>query len=356
MRGGITNALEWGTCRPPSSIERCPTGETIMKEFAELSYTGVLLAVFANQLCLPVPSVIFLMAAGALSARGEMRTSTVVVLGISGCIAADWIWFWFGRRWGSGAMRLLCRLTPDPRECARNAREKFRSYGLSVLCVAKFFPGLDGLMPPLAGAEGVSLPVFLALDLFGAFLWAAFYAGVGYVFSNQLDIAMVWAKQFGTVFAWALALPLILYVSWRALALMQMIRRLRLRRISPQMLQRKLKSSSKVAVLDLLDFEDETDNVGPGAIPGSFRVDPARLRESPHITVPPNVDIVLYSSSGSDTVSARAAIALKRVGVKNVWVREGGLRAWRDKGLPLSKSPEAPEVVAQRVGVELPTH
>jgi hypothetical protein len=41
-----------------------------MKEFAHLTYIGVLVAVFANQVCLPVPSVIFPMAAGALSARG----------------------------------------------------------------------------------------------------------------------------------------------------------------------------------------------------------------------------------------------------------------------------------------------
>ena len=325
-----------------------------MKEFTQLTYFGLLLAVFANQLCLPVPSVFFLMAAGALSARGEMRASIIVCLGISGCLAADWIWFWLGRRWGSQAVNLLCRLSPDPRECARNAREKFHRYGLFVLCVAKFFPGLDGVMPPLAGAEGVSLPLFLALDLLGGFIWSAAYAGMGYPLANQLDLAFVWVKQFGTALGTAIAVPIVLYAGWRGLALVQMIRRLRLRRISPQMLQRKLKSSGKVAVLDLLDFEGEIDTNTPGAIPGSFRVDPARLRKSPQITVPGNVDIVLYSSSGGDAVGARAAMALQRIGVNNVWVLEGGLKAWREQGLPVSNSPDTPQVVAQRVGVTLP--
>jgi membrane protein DedA with SNARE-associated domain/rhodanese-related sulfurtransferase len=325
-----------------------------VKDFAQLTYAGVLLAVFANQLCLPVPSVFFLMAAGALSARGQMRVSIIICLGISGCLAADWIWFWFGRRWGSQAVHLLCRLSPDPREGARNAREKFRRYGLFVLCVAKFFPGLDGVMPPLAGAEGVSLPRFLALDLLGGLLWSASYAGIGYLLSNQLDLAFVWVKQFGTAAGTAIAVPVVLYASWRGLALVQMIRRLRLRRISPQMLQRKLKSNGKVAVLDLLDFEEESDTISPGAIPGSFRVEPARLRKSPHIAVPGNVDIVLYSSSGGDAVSARAAMALKRIGVDNVWVLEGGLKAWREQGLPVSKTPDTPQTVAQRVGVTLP--
>ena len=152
-----------------------------MKEFAQLTYAGVLLAVFANQLCLPVPSVFFLMAAGALSARGAnarehhrlsgdrrlSRSGLDMVLvrtpmGFSGC---------------ESALPVKSRPARRREESAR----KVSSLRSPVLCVAKFFPGLDGLMPPLAGAEGVSLPLFLALDLLGGFLWSASYAGMGYL-------------------------------------------------------------------------------------------------------------------------------------------------------------------------------
>jgi membrane protein DedA with SNARE-associated domain/rhodanese-related sulfurtransferase len=320
----------------------------------ELTYTGVLLAVFANQICLPVPSVVFLMAAGAISAHGGMRASLIVVLAVFACLAADWIWFWFGRRWGSQAMRLLCRFAADPRKCSQDAHETFRRYGLPVLCLAKFFPGVDGVIPPLLGAEGVSLAGFLVLDAVGSFFWSASYVGLGYLFSNQLDLAIGWAQHFGAALAIALGIPIALYAGWRGLALMQMIRRLRVRRISPPMLDRKLKSESKIAVLDLLDFELETEGDSPEAIPGAFRVDPSRLRNSPHITVPDGVQVILYSSSGRDTVCARAAVGLNRIGVDNVWVLEGGLKAWREKGFPVSKSPEQPEVVTERLGVKLP--
>jgi rhodanese-related sulfurtransferase len=104
-----------------------------------------------------------------------------------------------------------------------------------------------------------------------------------------------------------------------------------------------------------LDFEEEADGESPEAIPGAFRVDPGRLRKSPHITVPDDVEIILYSSSGGDTLSARVAVALKRIGVDKVWVLEGGLKAWREYGLPVSQSLEAPEVVAERLGVRLPS-
>jgi membrane protein DedA with SNARE-associated domain len=106
---------------------------------SHLTYTGVLLAVFAQQLCLPIPSVVFLMTAGALSAQGGMQTSMAVMVGIIACLAADGLWFSFGRRWGSQVMRRLCRFSGDPRRCSKNAQEKFRRYGLPVLCVATEF-------------------------------------------------------------------------------------------------------------------------------------------------------------------------------------------------------------------------
>ncbi len=320
---------------------------------SQLTYTGVLLAVFANQLCLPVPAIVFLMAAGALSAHGYMQTSTVALLSVLPCLVADGIWFWLGRKWGSQVMRLLCRLTADPRGCSRDAHDKFGRYGLPLLCVAKFLPGFDGLMPPLAGAEGASPTAFLALDAIGSLIWSSFYVGVGYLFSEQLEIAVGWAKHFGSALGYAIGVPFCLYAGWRGLTLLQMIHRLQVRSISPRMLQRKLRSGRKVAVLDLLDFEEETDSESPDAIPGAFRVDPSRLRKSPRIFVPGDVEIVLYCSSRSDIVSAQAALALKRIGVDNVWVLEGGLHGWREKGLPLSHFPEAPEAVAERLGVRL---
>jgi membrane protein DedA with SNARE-associated domain/rhodanese-related sulfurtransferase len=320
----------------------------------QLTYPGVLVAVFAEQLCLPIPSVVFLMAAGALSARGEMRTSVVILMGVSACLAADSLWFWFGRRWGSGALRLLCRFSADPRSSYENAHEKFQHYGLGVLCVAKFVPGLNLVIPPLVGAEGASLTAFLPLDMLGGLLWAGFYVGLGYVFSREVDVAIGWVEHFGMIVGIAVGVPLCLYVGSRGFALVRMIRRLRLRRITPRLLARKLKSNAKIAVLDLSNFE-AYDSASPPAIPGALRVDPSVLRRLPRIIVPDGVEIVLYSSSGEDIVAARAALALKRIGISNVWVLEGGLRAWREQGFPVSQSPEVPEVAAQRVGVRLPT-
>jgi rhodanese-related sulfurtransferase len=200
----------------------------------------------------------------------------------------------------------------------------------------------------------VPVPVFFAFDAAGSLLWSCAYLGLGYVFANQLNVAIHWVEKFGTALGIGIGVPIVLYSVWRGFTLMRMIRHLRLRRISPPLLARKLKSKSKVAVLDLANFEAETEGQTVEAIPGAFVVDPSRLRKSPYVVVPDDVKIILYCSSGSDTVSARAAVDLKRIGVDKVWVLEGGLKAWREHGLPTSQSPELPEAVAKRLGVTLP--
>jgi membrane protein DedA with SNARE-associated domain/rhodanese-related sulfurtransferase len=320
----------------------------------QLTYCEVFLAVLAQQLGLPVPSIVFLMAAGALSAHGKMFPSLIVLLGVVGCLAGDGVWFWMGRKWGSKALRVLCRLTADPQSCSRNAQEKFRRYGLPVLCFAKFVPGLDAVMPPLAGAEGIPAMRFLALDAVGSLLWSGCYVGLGYLFTNQLGAAIVWAQHCGTALGLAIVVPVLLYGAWRGLVLVRMICQLRQRRISPPVLARKLKSGGKVAVLDLLNFEKAAGSETPEAIPGAFILDPSLLRKTAQIAVPDDVKVILYCSSGSDAVAARAAVALKRIGVDKIWVLEGGLQAWREFGFPVSHAPDLPEVVAERCGVKLP--
>jgi membrane protein DedA with SNARE-associated domain len=65
--------------------------------------------------------------------------------------------------------------------------------------VAKFIPGLDAVTPPLAGTSSTSQLRFLAFVVLGAGLYSSAYAGIGYVFSHDLDRAAAYAGRAGTV-------------------------------------------------------------------------------------------------------------------------------------------------------------
>ena len=221
----------------------------------------------------------------------------------------------------------------------------------AAACFCKVPAGPRRADTPLAGAEGVSVATFLALDAIGSLLWTTSYVALGYVFSAELDTAVNWTKRFGTVLLLLIVGPFCAYAVRRVFITLRMINRLRVRRIGPAMLDRRIKAGEKVALLDLLDFEEETGI--QHALPGAMRVDPTRLRRSRRIDIPRDIDIVLYCSSPRNMVSARVAIELQRIGIENVWVLEGGLAAWRDKGLPLSPAPEPAEVVGERLSVKL---
>lgn len=316
-----------------------------------MTYSGIWLAVFARQLCLPVPALLFLITAGALIEHGTLHAPLVLLAGVLGCLAGDGVWFWMGRRWGRRILRLLCGFSSDPKFCMSRGHGIFERWGLRTLVVAKFVPGLDGVMPPVAGAEGAAVSSFLAFDSIGALLWTSAYVLLGVVFADRLDAALQGAERFGKLILVVVGIPLLAYVSWRGFRLLHMILHLRLRRISVALLEVKLKENPRVAVFDLLRFEAQ-DEVTEG-IPGAVRIEPARLRAKPYAVVPGDIDIVLYCSSKNELTSARVAAALQKRGIDRVWVLEGGLEAWIAAGWPVSPLSSTEEVAA-RLGITLP--
>ena len=164
-------------------------------------YSVLFGAVFAHQLGVPVPGPLFLVAAGALAAAGKRPTCHF-----------HWLWLpvsWVtcrgmkaGRRWGDRVLHFLHRLTRDPEAHDRRAKKMFGTYGSPILLVAKFVPGLDAVTPPLQPEPRARVGcIFLPLDALGAGLYSVAYAGLGYIFSDDLDWAAAYVGRAGRVLA-----------------------------------------------------------------------------------------------------------------------------------------------------------
>jgi membrane protein DedA with SNARE-associated domain/rhodanese-related sulfurtransferase len=316
---------------------------------AHITYPILFVAVLARQLCLPVPALLFLLSGGALAATGKLNVVGVLTVAVLGCVLADLAWFEAGRLRGKRVLRLLCALTPDPSFCIRRGREVFTKKGLRLLLIAKFVPGLDGICPPLAGMLGASRTAFLVHDAGGASLWAGAYIGCGFLFARQLDQVARHISVAATAVVLIFGIPLLIFFVLKLAQLVLMIRLLRPLQIRPELLKSRLDSGEKVGVIDLLRFEEDPEGVA--GIPGAVRLDPLEIRLKQRIVVPSDVNLVLYCRSRDSFVSARVAVAMRKQGIHNIHVLEGGLEAWKRLGFPLTEQLADMETEVARLGI-----
>lgn len=162
-------------------------------------YSVLFVAIFAHQIGIPLPGALFVLAGGALAAAGKLGFLAVVGLTITACVLADWVWYEAGRRSGDEVLHFMHRFTRDPDFHDRRAKRIFARYGLLLLLVSKFVPGLDAVAPPLAGTSGTSRLRFLVFDGAGAGLYGCVYGGLGYTFSHNLDRAAAYVSRAGTL-------------------------------------------------------------------------------------------------------------------------------------------------------------
>ena len=172
---------------------------TIVQFIGRHGYPIVFAAVFARQIGLPVPAPGFLLAAGALAAAGKLGLVTALILAITACVLADWIWYEAGRAWGQPVLHFLHRFAPDPEAADHKSKKMFARHGSQLLVLDKFVPGLDAVVPPLAGTSGTGRLRFVTFETVGATLWSIAYAGLGYVFSQHLERAVAYVSKAGTV-------------------------------------------------------------------------------------------------------------------------------------------------------------
>src|SRR5499425_3347643 len=150
-------------------------------------YTVLLAWVFAEQIGFPVPSVPLLLAAGALAGAGKFNLFNSLLICVFASIIADSIWYSLGRFRGIKVLQLLCKISLEPDSCVRRTEGIFAKQGAQSLLLAKFFPGLGTVAPPLAGIFHMKLRRFLLFDALGAGLWAGVSLGTGYIFSDQIE-------------------------------------------------------------------------------------------------------------------------------------------------------------------------
>jgi len=290
--------------------------------------------VFVEQLGLPIPVIPLLIAAGALVGAGKMSVATVILIPVAASLLPDLAWYYVGRIKGGKVLGILCRVSLEPESCVRSTENLFHQYGARSLLVAKFIPGFSTVVRPLAGIVGMSAGTFLFYDALGALIWAGASAGVGALFSNQLEQFALLFDQAGGVLLAVLCLSLAGFVGYKFYHRRKFMRSLRMSKISVDELKQRLDAGEPITVVDVrhqLSLE-----MDPETIPGALNLLLEEV-DHRHHEIPRDRDIVLYCTCPNEVSSARTALLLKRKGIHRVRPLEGGLDAWRERKFPVQR-------------------
>ena len=261
---------------------------------ADLAKHGYLLLfawVAAEQFGAPVPAVPILIAAGVLSATGQLSFTSALGLGIVACLIGDTAWYALGKWRGTTVLKFLCKMSLEPESCVRQSSSFISRHGARSLVVAKFIPGISTVAVPLAANAGVSLPSFFFHDLLGSVLYVGAYLGAGLLLGDRIDKLDMLAGSLKTATAGLAVAGTAGILAWRLYQRRKFLRDLRTSRIPPEDVLEMIEQGDRPYIVDLrhaLDFLTD-----PRLIPGAIRMMPdevtAREQE-----IPRDREIILY--------------------------------------------------------------
>lgn len=249
---------------------------------------AMFLVSFLENIGLPFPAFPLFVLAGALSAAGQASLPVLVAGAVLGAVAADGIWYDLGRRRGKRVLYTLCRVSLNPDVCVEGAVDQFHRRKALTILLAKFLPGINSVMPPLAGMAAVPLSLFLFLDSLGALLWAAAGTGLGRVFGPEIAGS---ARTIQGGMVWVLAAGLVACLLWAIGYRFYLVKRYAAPRIEADELLERMGGEDPPVVLDLRrdEYFDRSDRM----IAGSFRLRPATFHRFAH-HLPRDRDLVFY--------------------------------------------------------------
>ncbi|AOK20791.1 hypothetical protein WT26_34360 [Burkholderia cepacia] len=299
------------------------------------------LLVFANVLAaaigLPVPAMPTLVLFGAMSAmHPEMIGSqlvTVVALSVFGALIGDTVWYVAGRRYGGTTLKTICRLSLSRDTCVRKTERFFGRYGVRVLAVARFIPGLSLVSVPMAGALGTRYRTFAGYDALGAALWTIVGLAAGLVFYRQIDWLFAGASHLGRAVLLVIVALLAVYAAIRWMRRRALIRQLANARISVDELDLLLRDATAPVVLDVRSPEHR--KLDPFTIPGAQFADDRQIGDIV-ARYPLSQKFVVYCSCPNEVTAALMAKRLLDAGFTDALALRGGLDAWRDTGRQLT--------------------
>lgn len=147
-------------------------------------------------LAVPVPASLMMVAGGAFAASGDLSLGAIVAAALAGAIVGDQVGYAIGRR-GSGALERLENGNGRRQELLARSRRFAERWGRSGVFLSRWlFSPLGPYVNFIGGATGMNWAAFSVSAAAGEVIWVTSYTGLGFLFSNRIEMVSDIASNF----------------------------------------------------------------------------------------------------------------------------------------------------------------
>lgn len=160
-------------------------------------YTGVVLLMAVGSACVPLPSEVVMVFAGALAGQGRFNFWLVVLLGALACNLGSWVAYVIGARGGRPLVERYGRYLLMSSRDLEWADRWFRDYGEVTVFFARMLPLIRAFIALPAGVARMGQVRFHVYTFLGSFVWCWALAWLGLEFGAHWEETIrPWVQKF----------------------------------------------------------------------------------------------------------------------------------------------------------------
>ena len=289
---------------------------------------AVFLNLFVEGLGLPIPSYPVLMIAAALAPQMHIPLVAIIGTGMAAALLADSVWFWGGRHYGAGIVKMLCKISLSPDSCVQNTNMMFGRIGPSSLSFAKFIPGFSNIGIVMASAMRMPVVPVILFDIIGVLVYISVGVTLGAVFHDAISDTLAVLTELGETGLLLVVGAFAAFLAVKWLQRKNFARQLRMNRITVSELSELIDEGQSPVILDVRPHEIRKKE---GMIPGSIIVHEADL-SSIASRFPAQSEVIVYCSCPNEASAVMMAKKLQKAGFKKIRPLLGGIDAWTEAG------------------------
>ena len=165
--------------------------EWITNTMQSMSYLGIALLMFLENLFPPIPSELIMPLAGFTASKGDMQLIPAIAAGTIGTVLGALPWYYAGKLLSEERLRNLADkygkwITVSGADIDKSNRW-FNRHGNKAVFLCRLVPGVRTLISLPAGINNMPLIPFLAYSTGGTILWVSFLTLAGYKLAENYE-------------------------------------------------------------------------------------------------------------------------------------------------------------------------